>query len=134
MTKNTIPGAALKKVDADAHAATYDESGDLAIKHDKPVAEVEGKSQGTADTGVSAKIQEPLTGPVIEQKDTVDPASVKTEGAAIEEGVKETAAQKAEREEKEKVADALNIDDTEAAKAAEKSQAAQKAANKKATK
>lgn len=134
MTKNTIPGAALKKVDADAHAATYDESGDLAIKHDKPVAEVEGKSQGTADTGVSAKIQEPLTGPVVDPIDTVDPASVKTDGAAVAEGEDKTDAEKVEDEQKDAVVDALDIDKTEAAKDAVESQKEQKAANKKAAK
>lgn len=141
--KDVIPGEALKKVDADAHKATYDKDGDLAIRHTKPVAAVEGGEKGTADTGVSAKIQEPVSGETVNPSDTVDsdvlpehsadkPETTEVRGtdqAQVGDGEQSASSKKAE-ELKEETLDSLDVDKTEAAKNAEKSQAKAKADKK----
>lgn len=140
MAKDTKPGEELKKVNKEAHDATYDKSGDLRIKSETPVAAVEGGELGSADTGVKAKVQEPVSGTTVNPSDTVDreslneparqadrPAQVETkDGKTVvdEEGVE------ADRKAKEATLKATGADDTEAAKNAVESQKENKAANK----
>lgn len=138
------PGNSLAKVDKDAHDATYDKDGTLKIKNEVPVAAVSGGEVGTADTGVKAKIQEPVSGATVNPIDTVDkdslnesareanqPAKVEDRDGNVK--VDEDAA-KAEHKAKEETLKAAGADDTEAAKNAVKSQKENKAEESRETK
>lgn len=137
---NVKPGEALAEKNQKAHDRTYDENGNLLIKSVKPVAKVTGGDKGTADTGVSAKIQEPVSGETVNPSDTV-PAEAAT-GALAPDHTKETVevregadasetqglktgdvspSQEAHDEAVEKQIDNLEIDETEAAKNSEES-------------
>lgn len=132
------PGAGLDKDERDA---TYTKDGDLKIKSEKPVAEVTGGEKGSADTGVRAKVQEPVSGTTVTPADTVDPESLNEEAREAHEPAKvetkdgeqhvDEAQAKADEKAKEETLKAAGADDTEAAKAAEKSQAENKREQKK---
>ena len=132
-SKATQPGKGLK---GDAHDATYDKNGDLKIKSETPVAAVEGGERGSADTGVRAAIQEPVSGTTVNPVDTVDEDSMNEEArkasepAKVEDKDGETHVDEAQLEQDEEAKEATlaaaGADDTEAAKAAEKSQAENK--------
>lgn len=133
--KKAVPGNHLK---GDERDATYDKNGDLAIKSRKPIAAVEGGEVGTADTGVKAKIQEPVTGEPVNPIDTVDPDSMNEPAREAHQPQKvededgnrtvDEAQAKVDEENKEKTLEAAGANDTEAAKEAEKSQAENKKA------
>lgn len=136
-SKTVKPGAALKKADKAAHDATYTKDGDLRVRHEKPVSAVDGYQRGTADTGVSAKIHEPVGAvPAIEPADTVDsdlanrkPETVEVRADAPEGARKDgdiSAGEEQHQEEVDKALDALDVEDTEAAKNSEESQAAER--------
>lgn len=134
--KVSTPGAGLKKADKDAHDATYDENGDLKVKTAKPVAAVHGGEVGSADTGVKAKIHEPVSGETVNPIDTVDREAMNEEARKAERPAQvededgerhvDEAQEAADEKAKEETLKAAGADDTEAAKNAEKSQAENK--------
>lgn len=137
---NVKPGEALAEKNQKAHDRTYDENGNLLIKTVKPVAAVTGGDKGTAETGVSAKIQEPVSGETVNPADTVPAEALRgdlapdhtKETVEVREGADDSEAQgfkdgdispsqEAHDEAVEKQIDALDIDKTEAAKNSEES-------------